>query len=287
MIVRPSALGQALRRVPVRPASVAALLDGYAAQLEFRRIVASLFPDEAEGILAARQPGATREQARVAAFLGRVQAEWLPVYELEEYAQVVAGIPFVRNGWGYDRVHDLDLRPGELLLSALCASAYDDALRLPLLDAAEAHVPADLLARIPAGGLSPADLHARLDGTPYVALAEFADWQWGQTETVFLDLDDELEVDDAAWSRENMDELAVQWRRAEGILDRVVALTRWLEADPPARFAALLDAALDGDAHLDYRRARRSYACEITPDGLVPIRPDEPEPVALPIGTAD
>ena len=205
MIVRPSALGRVLRRTPVRPASVAALLDGHAAQLEFRRIVEAIFPDEAAGIVAARQPGATREQARVAAFVGRVQAERFPVYELEEYAQVVAGIPFVCNGWGYDRFHDLDLRPGELLLSALCASAYDDALRLPLLDAAEAHVPGDLLTRIPAGGLTPADLHARLDGTPYVALAEFADWQWGQTETAFLDLDDEVEVYDAEWSRENVD----------------------------------------------------------------------------------
>lgn len=223
----------------------------------------------------------------MAAFLDRVQAELFPVYEWEEYAQVVAGIPFVRNGWGYDRFHDLDLRPGELLLSALCASAYDDTLRLPLLDAAEAHVPGALLARIPVGGLTPAVLHDRLDGTPYVALAEFADWQWGQTGTVFLDLDDEVEVYDAEWTGENVDELVAQWRRAEGILDRVVGLTRWLEAAPPARFAALLDAALDGDDHLSYRRARRYYACEITPDGLVPIRPDEPEPVALPIGAAD
>lgn len=287
MILRPSALGRALRRAPVSPASVAGLLDGHAAQLAFRRIVEAVFPEAAAEILAARQPGATREYARVGAFLGRVQAERFPVYELEEYEQIVAGIPFVRNGWGYDRFHELDLRPGELLLSAVCASAYDDGLRLPLLDAAEAHVPGDLLARIPDGGLAPADLHDRLDGTPYLALAEFADWQWGQTDTMFLDLDDEVEVYDAEWTCENVDALTAQWQRAEGISDRVVALTRWLEADPPARFSTLLDAALAGDVYLSYQRARRHYACEITPDGLVPIRPDEPEPVALPLGAAE
>ena len=62
--------------------------------------------------------------------------------------------------------------------------------------------PARLLAAIPEGGLTPTDLHARLDGTPYVAAAEFADWQWGQTETIFLDADDEVDVD-VEWTREN------------------------------------------------------------------------------------
>jgi hypothetical protein len=83
----------------VTPTSVAALLDGHAAQLEFRRIVEEVFPDAAPEILAARRPGERREHARVAAFLDRVGVAHFPVYELEEYEQVVGAVPFIRNGW--------------------------------------------------------------------------------------------------------------------------------------------------------------------------------------------
>lgn len=285
MIVRPTTLGQALRRRPVSPTSVAALLDGHAAQIEFRHIVEEVFPNEAAEILAVRQPGAGREQARVTAFLDRVGAELFPVYELEEYDQVVGGIAFVRNGWSYERWHDFDLQAGDLLLSTLCAPAYDDGARLALLDAAEQHVPRAVLAAIPEGGLSPAELHARLSGTPYVAAAEFADWQWSQTETIFLDADDEIDVD-VEWTRENVAVLADQWRRAEEILDRITALTSWLEADLPTRFARLVDAVLERDHHLAYLQERRCYAFEITENGLIAVRPDEPDAVPLPIGTA-
>jgi hypothetical protein len=278
-------LGQALRRTPVSPTSLAALLDGYAAEAEFRRIVEEIFPDVAAEILAGRRSGERREQTRVAAFIDRVGSELFPVYELEEYEQVAGGVPFIRNGWSYERHHDLDLHPGELMLSALCAPAFDDGARLALLDAAEEHVPQAMLAAIPEGGLTPDDLHARLDGTPYVAAAEIADWQWGQTETIFLDADDEIDVD-VEWTRENVDTLVEHWRRAEEILDRITALTRWLEADLPTRFARLVDAVLERDHHLAYLQERRCYAFEITENGLIAVRPDDPDAVSLPIGAA-
>ena len=285
MIVRPTTLGQALRRTPVSPASVAALLDGHAAQLEFRRIVEEVFPDAATEILAAHRPGERREHARVAAFLDKVGAELFPVYELEEYDQVASAVPLVKNGWDYERWHDFDLQAGELLISTLCEPAYDDGARLALLDAAEQYVPRELLSSIPEGGLSPTDLHARLDGTPYAAAAEFADWQWGQTQTIFLDADDEHDVD-VEWTRENVQILAEQWCRADEILDRITALTRWLEADLPTRFVRLVDAVLERDHHLAYLQERRCYAFEITPEGIVAVQPDDPDALPLPIGAA-
>jgi hypothetical protein len=285
LIVRPITLGQSLRRAPAMPTSVAALLDGHASQLAFRRIVEEVFPDAVAEIMAATHPGERREHARVAAFLDKVGGELFPIYEVEEYDQVVGGVPFVRNGFGYERWHDFDLQAGELLITTLCAPAYDDGARLALLDAAEQHVPRELLSAIPEGGLSPTDLHARLDGTPYAAASDFADWQWGQTETIFLDADDEVDVD-VEWTRENVQILAEQWRRAEEILDRITALTTWLEADPPTRFARLLDAVLERDHHLAYLHERRCYAFEITPEGIVAVRPDDPDELPLPIGTA-
>jgi hypothetical protein len=62
-------------------------------------------------------------------------------------------------------------------------------------------------------------------------------------------------------------------------------LTRWLEADPAARFAALLRAALGRDPHAEYERERHAFACEITEAGLAPVEHAGPD-VALPAGAA-
>ena len=287
MIASLTALGRALRRTPVAPTSVAALLEGHEGYLAFRRVVREVFPGAEREILGATDPGDSRESARVWAFLHRMEAEYFPVYELDEYDHVACDIPFVRNAWGYDRFHELDLRPGELLLFALCAQPYETGYdgRVPLLAAAEAHVPPTLLSEIPAGGFTPAELRERLAGTPYAAAADYADWLWGETDSVFLDVDEETEAD-IEWTRENVLGLAAQWRRARDILDRIGALARWLEADPPARFARLLDAVLGRDAHLSYERARRYYACELTEQGLVAIPYGTADAVALPLGAA-
>jgi hypothetical protein len=276
-----------MRVAPLAPTAVAALLANHEAELAFRRIVRELFPENGDEILAVEHAGEHREHARVWAFLQRVEAEYFPVYELDEYDQVACGIPFVRNGWSYDRFHELDMRPGELLLFALCAQPFAPGFdsRVPLLDACEAHVPRTLLSQIPDGGLSPAELHQRLDGTRFAAAAAYADWLWAETGSVFLDLDEEIEVTDADWTRETVMELTAHWQRAEGILERITDLASWLEADFPIHFSELLDAALGRDAHLNYERMRRQYAYEITEAGLVPIDQDA-DTLALPLDAA-
>jgi hypothetical protein len=290
-----AALGEALRRAPIAPLSLVDLLGRHDALIAFREVVREVFPEAEAEILGATGPNRDRESARVWAFLSRVEAELFPVYDLDEYDQVLCGIPLVCNAWSYDRFHDLELSPGELLLFALCAqpylSGYDS--RVALLDAAEAHVPGALLSDVPEGGLTPAELHERLDGTPYAA-AEYADWLWGETGSVFLDVDDET-VADIAWTRENVLELADEWHLARELLDRTSELARGLEADPAPRFARLLDAALGRDPHLEYERMRRFYACEITEQGLVAVPhdaadadedPSQGEAVALPLDAA-
>lgn len=94
MIAGPLALGRVLRRAPVAPTSAAALLGGHEGYLAFRRIVREVMPEAEDEILAARQPGASRENARVWAFLHRVEAEYFPVYDADEYEQVVSSIQF-------------------------------------------------------------------------------------------------------------------------------------------------------------------------------------------------
>ena len=80
--------------------------------------------------------------------------------------------------------------------------------------------------------------------------------------------------------------LAEQWRRAEEILDRITALTGWIEADLPTRFARLVDAVLERDHNLAYLEERRCYAFEITPEGIVAVQPDDSDAIPLPIGAA-
>ncbi|MGH2461362.1 MAG: hypothetical protein ACRDIY_21095, partial [Chloroflexota bacterium] len=174
--------GRILRRAPIAPTSVATLLGNDEGEREFRRIVRAILPDAEAEILAARHDGASRENAPAWAFLRKVEEEHFPCYEVDEYRQIAFGIPFVRNGWSYDRFHELDLPRGELLLFALCAQPYAPEFdtRVAALDAASSVVSEDLLREIPAGGFPPAELHARLDGTPYAALAGFADWLWGE-----------------------------------------------------------------------------------------------------------
>ena len=153
--------------------------------------------------------------------------------------------PFVCLGWSDEDYHELDRRDGYRLLAALCQHPYDDSdTPLALLDSLEALVPPETLRRLPQAGLPPATLHTRLDGGQFAAAADFADWRWATTGTAFLDCDDTLDVVDAPWSPENVALLTTQWRQADAILARIDELATWLETDPPAHFAALLDAAL-------------------------------------------
>ena len=282
MIARPLRLGQLLRRTVISPRSVADLLNCHAAALEFRLIVEAIFPDEAAELWQTRQAGATREAARVVAFLRRVETQFFPLYDVEEYDQVVAGIPFVRLGWSYEAFHDVERRLGELLLLVLCQAPVH--VRVPLLDWAATHIPPNVLAQVPEGGFPPDALHHRFDGTSCVAVAEFADWLWGETGNAFLNLDDEVAVTDAPWTRETVVDLAAQWQCAQALLDRIEALVAWLEADPATRFAQLVEAALGDDAQLTYQRSRRLYELEITARGLVVIPHDEPAALPLPGG---
>ena len=206
-----------------------------------------LFPEAWDEVMTARETGADREAARVWAFCRHVDAKYFPIYEGEQYEQVAFEVPVMRYGWSLDRLHDLDVPFGELLLACLCGDPYlyDSGIRVSMLDEAERRVPRHLLVQIPGDGLAPVDLHERLDGTPYAAAADFADWIFHDTGLVFLDCDDEEEVS-IEWTRESVLELTEHWRQANALLERVAELTRWLEADPPAHFARLLEHRLAG-----------------------------------------
>lgn len=273
MLAPPSlrALGHALRRSPPRPSALARSFRGGAGAGEFRAIVDLVFPADADALMKADLPPLNRAASRVDAFLCRVARDRFAVYQPDfddaywdgaEYDQVTRGIPFVRFGWTEEERHELDARPGFLLLMALCADPdgdaspagwspdddRDDGWRVALLDALASGIgiPAAALARLPRRGLEPAELHRRLAGGRFAAAADFARWFASGTDLACLDLseDDDYPV---PWTRDNVATLAGEWPRAEALLERVGELAAWLEEAPVARFTALLDALLADD----------------------------------------
>jgi hypothetical protein len=235
------------------PTDLVRLLGRAEVELAFRDLVRRLLPDDEPAILDARQAGRDRDAERVWAFCSAFEHRYFPLYECEEPDQLLYCIGFVRLGWSYEAFHDLDLRPGTLLLRAVCAEPYEASVgaRVPLLEAVEhLGVPREVLRQVPADGLAPADLHAALDGTSYAAAAQFADWTWGHTDLAFLDCDDEMEVVDAEWSDENVQELDREWQKAKALMDRVTALEVWLEQNPALHFGQLIEAALARSANL-------------------------------------
>jgi hypothetical protein len=281
VVIAPLRLARALGRAPLAPRAVGEFLAGHEDWRAFRWLVHDLFPDAEAEILEVPSTGRDRETERVWAFCRKMEERYFPIYETDEYESLLAAIPFARMGWSAQDVHDLGRRTGELLLLGLCALPFDDAgVRLPLLEVLERRGAARAtLLRLPEAGLTPDVLHARLDGTCGAAAAEFADWLWARTDTVFPDADPETECE-VDWTPDNVRALAEHWRRARVLQARVRALEEWLEADPDRHFAGLVHLALGDGLHYDH--LRRPHACEITCDGIVATD----RPLALPAGAA-
>ena len=247
LIPGPLTLARAVHRGPPPPTALIRMLCKFGVEIAFREIVRRLLPEEANAILAPGRNRRDREAERAYAFCAGIERRYFPIYEWEEIEGLVYRVPFQRMGWSYDDFHELDRSPGILLLRVLCAEPYESNVgaRVPLLEAVEAlGVSREVLERVPPDGISPAQLHKALDLTPHAAAAEFADWTWGQTGSVFLDCDDEMEVVDTDWSDETVQELVGHWRTASALMERVYALECWLERDPTAHLAQLLEVAL-------------------------------------------
>lgn len=264
-VVLASRLARSCRVRPCRASRLAGWLLGVDPLGDFAELVRVVFPAPAERAeldhLVARHraaaPAPNMEAARVRAFVDLVGERRFPVDDFVQwddeaatYDALLAGIPFARYGWSYDDLHAEPgaQRPGHNLLRALAADP-DDGLggiagRGALLDHLARTIPADLLAPLAEGGRTANSLRSRLGGTRFAPAADFARWLVGETGLVCLDYhDDDGGGDEAPWSRHNVALLTAQWPHARALLARVDALATWLEADPTARFAALLVAA--------------------------------------------
>ncbi len=246
MIVSPLKLGRTLLHRPAAPSRLIKAVARHGVYVEFAKIARAVFPEEAGTILQVEPAhGEDREVAMLGAFCRLVDQRLFPIYECEEFEQVVHQVPFVRRGWLNDDYHEANRSPGEMLLWALSEDPWGDpGIRLPVLDACRGYVPDEVLARIPEGGVPRQQLHENLDRTRYEGTAVFCDWLWLDTGNIFLDTSDEMSVYDADWSPECVEALRVaaeEWVALEREMSDVI---EWLEKDPARHFLQLLEAAL-------------------------------------------
>jgi hypothetical protein len=250
---------------PVAPPSVSVLMDPGNGRAEFVRIAREVFPDRAEELLGAAAPGLTREAARMRLLSSLVEERYLPLGRLERYGDVADGVPIPRLGPTDYEYHQVEAhRPGALLLRALIEDPYMEldtayleelteeergeygGIRVTVLELCEEYVPRELLEPLERSGLSPEQLHERLDGTAWEAAAWYADYLAKTTGCVCYDTSAEDDDPDPPWSAEVLGELAEQWRRSQRWEEELGRLFERLEEDPPARFGELLRAVFDG-----------------------------------------
>ncbi|KKL06510.1 hypothetical protein LCGC14_2595330, partial [marine sediment metagenome] len=119
--------------------------------------------------------------------------------------------------------------------------------RVPLLDAVQRIVGAELTGRIPSNGWMAEELHQWTDGTQYEGVGTFADWVCSQTGCIILDCSyadceyvEGMTEPIFKWSQFNVEELTKEYPKVKETREKIDRVVEWLEADPIIRFRDLL-----------------------------------------------
>lgn len=242
-----TSLAKILRVAPPRLSSLMGLLNGSEGREDFMNLVAEYLPDHL-GTLMRLSPFEA-----VSLFVEIFSDAYFPideVYAEEGYLDLLSYIPLIRVGIGWDDYHQFDdqYRTGINLMLAFIASPYAEwdnnaGPRVPILETAAGMIGDSLARRIPENGLNPHELHQVLDRTPYEGVALLADILYQDTDNIFLDINYQMEIDDAEWSRALVDELTPQWPEAErvwGVINRLAErMERGFEAEAQELLAIL------------------------------------------------
>ncbi|MDP2917088.1 MAG: hypothetical protein Q8O16_04070 [Dehalococcoidia bacterium] len=228
-------------------------------QKEFLSLVRMLLPEHETEIMAETK---RRRVYKFCFYFGKKYYR-LPANTECSTSDWIAGMPVELLAMSYSSYHELDMRPGYLLLLSLVIYPYEgderdleedelgdipDGARVPLLDLVQNMVGAELVNRIPAEGWDPVELHRMTDKTPYDGVGDFADWVCSQTECVMLDASYEnCDYQEGVgepifrWTKRNVAILTEQWPKVKRIRRKIDHIVEWLEADQINHFAELLE----------------------------------------------
>ena len=257
--IAPPRLGWAILQTGDAPPSmeeVMEVLDETQSRRWFRAMTQDLLPEESEEILAGEN-----DAAIVRRFGSAFSERYFPVYEsiawdigetgsLSLYSDLRTGIPLEMEGVDDEAWHDVwdELNPGMGTIALLPEITFDPGIRTAWLEEAARYIPMGTLKRIPPGGIPIDRIERALSGTRLDCAADALRWFFRNSGNLFVDLSQAMYYESvpASWDRETVMELGEEWRQAIPILEGSIRAQKWMEEDPPARFAELLDLVLEG-----------------------------------------
>ena len=232
---------------------------------EFRALVRMLLPEYESEIMSAPR------NRRVYKFCYYFGQEYYPLPANIDChpADWVNGMPVELLAMSYSAYHELQMRPGYLLLLSLVIYPYEgderdieeeipsNGARVPLLDLAQRIVGEEIVNRITRDGWTPEELHRMTDRTRFDGVGAFADWTCSDTGCVMLDSSYEnCDYEEGSgeptflWTKHNVDILTSEWPKVQEIRGKIDNTVEWLEADPIGRFRELLDFLLKSEPEI-------------------------------------
>ena len=205
---------------------------------EFRELVRMLLPEYESEIMAAPR------NRRVYKFCYYFGQEYYPLPANTDCppADWVCGMPVELMAMSYSAYHELQMRPGYLLLLSLVIYPYDgderdieegnevslNGARVPLLDLVQRMVGEEIVDRIPKDGWTVEELHRLTDGNIYDGAGAFADWACSSTGCVVMDSSYEnCDYEEGSgeptflWTKHNVDILTEQWPKVQEIRGKI------------------------------------------------------------------
>lgn len=199
---------------------------------------------------------------------------WAERSSLDDFTR---SLPYEALGMSWDGWHEMNMRPGYLMLLSLViypyegdprdedgygyAIGYEDGMpeprdktlmdifchaRVALMDAVQ-NIVGGVAKKIPDKGWTEKELHLMTDGTKYDGVGDFASWVMALTGCIQLDSSyDDFEYIEGwgepliRWARHNVDALTKQWPKVVQIRKKIDHIVEWLEEDP-RRFQELVE----------------------------------------------
>ena len=268
-----SLLADMLKAGPPMLSEIIGCLEQIETVKEFRELIRMLLPEYESAIMSAPR------NRRVYKFCYYFGIEYYPLPANTDCppADWVSGMPVELMAMSYSAYHELQMRPGYLLLLSLVIYPYEgderdieedipeSGARVPLLDMVQRIVGEEIVSRIQKDGWTSEELHRITDGTKYDGVGAFADWACSSTGCVMLDSSYEnCDYEEGSgeptflWTKRNVDILTSEWPKVQEIRGKIDHIVEWLEAEPEEHFQELLDFLLKSEPVKTKRKSKRA-----------------------------